>query len=119
MTSEQRTTRALDIAAGAGQWIRMTDRETGGRSYGIRSSDGRRLYRVTSAGCSCPDRGARGATCKHMRAVRAFEATVPAPTPVATRQAPQARPCTRCSGRVRPESIYDLCDDCTPVAGWL
>jgi len=119
MTIEHRTTRALDIAAGAGQWIRMTDRETGGRSYGIRSSDGRRLYRVTVAGCTCPDRGARGVTCKHMRAVRAFEATGTAPSPVAAPERPQGRPCTRCGGRVRPESIYDLCDDCSAVAVWL
>ena len=119
MTIEQRTTRALDIAAGAGQWIRMTDRETGGRSYGIRSSDGRRLYRVTVHGCTCPDRGARGVTCKHMRAARAFEATGSAPTPVAAPERPQARRCARCGGSVRPESIYAQCDDCTERHGWL
>ncbi len=98
----------------------MTDRETGGRSYGIRSSDGRQLYNVTAHGCSCPDRGARGVTCKHIRAVRAFEATGSAQAPVATRQAPQARPCTRCSSQVRGESIYATCDTCTERFGlWL
>jgi len=119
MTIENRTARGLDIAAGAGQWIKITDRETGGRSYGIRSSDGRRLYNVSSNGCTCPDRGARGATCKHMRAVRAFEATVPAPSPVAVPERPQGRPCTKCGGRVRGESIYSQCDDCSAAGGWL
>jgi len=119
MTIEQRTIRGLDIAAGAGQWIKITDRETGGRSYGVRSGDGSRLYNVSSNGCTCPDRGARGVTCKHMRAVRAFEATGSAPVPVAPRQAPQARPCTKCSGQVRGESIYATCDDCTEWHGWL
>jgi hypothetical protein len=107
MTIEHRTTRALDIAAGAGQWIRMTDRETGGR----------RLYRVTSAGCTCPDRGCRGLVCKHMRAVRAFEATSADPAPVAAPERPQARQCVRCGERVRPESIYAACEDCVLLYG--
>ena len=58
------------LAAGAGQWLRIVDRETGARCYGIRSSDGRRTYRVTRDGCSCPDRGHRGVVCCHMLAVR-------------------------------------------------
>ena len=39
---DPRTARALQLAAGAGQWLRIVDRETGARCYGIRSSDGQR-----------------------------------------------------------------------------
>ncbi len=67
---DPRTAKALQLVAGAGQWLRLTDRETGARFYGIRSSDGQRTYRVTRDGCSCPDRGHRGVVCCHMLAAR-------------------------------------------------
>ena len=67
---DPRTARALQLAAGAGQWLRLTDREKGARCYGIRSSDGRRVYHTTRESCSCPDRAYRGTTCCHMLAAR-------------------------------------------------
>ena len=67
---DPRTAKALTLAAGAGQWLRIVDRETGARCYGIRSSDGQRTYRTTRNGCSCPDRAFRSVVCAHMLAVR-------------------------------------------------
>jgi len=81
-----RTQKALALAAAAGQWLRLTDRETGARFYGVRSSDGRHVWRVTPHGCSCPDRGYRGVVCAHMlasrmvrEAAKAIGPTMPAP----------------------------------------
>jgi hypothetical protein len=66
---DPRTARALELAAGAGAWLRMTDRE-GRRFYGIRSSDGRHVYYTRQDGCTCPDARHRGGVCKHQLAVR-------------------------------------------------
>ena len=69
-TDDPRTAKARALAASSGQWLKITDRETGALSFGIRSSDGRRLYHTTRESCSCPDRGHRGVVCCHMLAVR-------------------------------------------------
>ncbi len=66
---DPRTSKALELAAQAGGWLRMTDRD-GRRFYGIRSSDGRHIYYTRQDGCTCPDARHRGGICKHQLAVR-------------------------------------------------
>ena len=68
-TRDPRTSKALELAAQAGGWLRMTDRD-GRCFYGIRSSDGRHIYYTRQDGCTCPDARHRGVTCKHQVAVR-------------------------------------------------
>ena len=60
---DPRTAKALELAASAGQWLRLTDRATGRRAYGIHG------YAVTRETCTCPDSRHRGTVCKHRLAV--------------------------------------------------
>ena len=62
-TRDPRTSKALELAASAGQWLRLTDRATGRRAYGIHG------YAVTRETCTCPDSRHRGTVCKHRLAV--------------------------------------------------
>jgi len=68
--TDPRSIKAVEIAAGAGQWLkcRLAD---GGKAYGIPSQRMPGQYHVTgSQACSCPDFQRRGVPCKHVLAVR-------------------------------------------------
>jgi len=67
-TTDPRGTKAVAIAADAGQWLKCRTRD-GRKAYGIRSSrDGNQIYFVTRRDCTCYD--ARRHDCKHILAVR-------------------------------------------------
>jgi len=64
-----RQDRARFIEADSGQWLRCHTPQ--GKRYGIPSSKGDgRYYLVNTVSCDCPDHVIRGATCKHIMAVR-------------------------------------------------
>jgi SWIM zinc finger len=118
MTTRNRTTadraaKARELAAGASSW-RRGRLSNGRRFYFVpsqRPTDVPVLYMVDRAACSCQDwRRNRPAACKHVLAVRLFEQAAPA-------TATAARHCGMCPATVRPESIYDLCDDCAYTYG--
>ncbi len=85
---DPRTIRAVEIAAGADQWLNFGTRD-GLPAYGVPSqSDAGRYYVVSQSSCECPDfRGSTLATaaraeavepraCKHMLAVRLYHELV-------------------------------------------
>jgi hypothetical protein len=69
--ADPRTLKALEIAAGAGQWLkcRLSD---GRKAYGVPSQRTRgRYYLVTCSTCDCEDALRHpGTLCKHSLAVR-------------------------------------------------
>jgi hypothetical protein len=79
----KRDAAAEKIAAGAGQWLRISLRETrgafkaGSRFYGIPASAGDgSIYYASLRYCSCKDYEKRGQGCKHQRAVAAHVSSV-------------------------------------------
>ena len=77
---DPRSIKAIAIAAGAGQWLKVHGKD-GRKAYGIRSSRGDR-YLVTQGSCDCTDFQRNGLSssrlgqtgehrpCKHVLAVR-------------------------------------------------
>lgn len=72
----KRDAAALEIAEGAGQWLRITLRRdvgaflAGTKFYGVPSATTAGLTYLTNFRyCSCPDYARRGSGCKHQRAV--------------------------------------------------
>jgi hypothetical protein len=68
---DPRSIKAVEIAAGAGQWLKC--RTTDGRkAYGIQSQcQADRYYFVDCSACTCPDAARNaGQACKHQLAVR-------------------------------------------------
>ena len=75
-SDDPRSIKAVEIAAGAGQWLkcRTTD---GMKAYGIVSScQPGRFYLVTAEYCDCPDAQRHAAPCKHQLAVKLHVALV-------------------------------------------
>jgi hypothetical protein len=108
-----RAAKARELLAGAAEW-RRGRLSNGRRFYLVPSSRETAppvLYMTDRAACSCEDwRRNRPGACKHVLAVRLFERTAPA-------SAATVRHCGMCPATVRPESIYDLCDDCAYTYG--
>lgn len=77
MLEDERTRKALEIFADAGQWLRARTND-GALLWGVPSQASEHLFYLTDAdSCSCPDFFYRGfdqnLPCKHMRAVRLHE----------------------------------------------
>jgi hypothetical protein len=75
----KRDAAAQEIAEGAGQWLKVTVRETVGaftagmRFYGVPSASTPGVYYLTNfVYCSCPDYATRASGCKHQRAVALY-----------------------------------------------
>jgi len=70
---DARSIRAVELAAEAGQWIRIHSND-GRKSFGIRSSrDRNHVYLVTQASCTCGyGEWHGGESCKHQLAVRLY-----------------------------------------------
>jgi hypothetical protein len=70
-STDPRSLKAIEIAAGAGQWLKCRSTD-GGKAYGIPSSrDASHVYLVTQTSCTCPDAQRHaGMACKHQLAVR-------------------------------------------------
>jgi hypothetical protein len=69
-TSDPRFARALAIADGAGQWLRIRDQNGHCKAVGIPSSRGDRFYIVTRESCDCEDwRRHQPNPCKHIAAL--------------------------------------------------
>ena len=82
---QPRSIKAIEIAAGASQWLRIRDQRTGELAYGIPSQcfPGR-YFLVTPTSCDCPDFEHHGlrdlrigmegehSLCKHIIAVRLY-----------------------------------------------
>jgi hypothetical protein len=68
---DPRTIKALEIAAGAGQWFKCKATD-GAKAYGVPSQRRRdHYYLVTCSSCDCEDAQRHSSTaCKHQLAVR-------------------------------------------------
>jgi hypothetical protein len=67
---QPRSTRAVEIASGAGQWLKCRTAD-GAKRYGIPSQSMVGLYYLADTrSCTCPDFQRRGGPCKHSVAVR-------------------------------------------------
>jgi hypothetical protein len=88
---EPRSIKAIEIAAGASQWLRVRDQHTDELAYGIpsRCQPGR-YWLVTPSSCDCPDFRKFGLSdlrigmngehhpCKHILAVRLYHELIKA-----------------------------------------
>jgi hypothetical protein len=86
--ADSRFAKAVELAAGAGQWAKVRSKDGERKAYGIPSSKGDgRYYLVTGTSCDCFD--ARQHQCKHQLAVAIHCALVKAqqPKPKAKRSA--------------------------------
>jgi len=77
LPDDERTRKAFEIFADAGQWLRARTKD-GALLWGVPSQASENVFYLTDAyGCSCPDFFYRGIgnnlPCKHMRAVRLHE----------------------------------------------
>ncbi len=69
-SQDLRSIKALEIAAGAGQWLKFRGHD-GRKAFGVPSSQGDRYYLVTCRSCTCPDAARHpDLMCKHVLAVR-------------------------------------------------
>ena len=84
-TTDQRTARALVIAADAGQWIKVRSKDGHPLAFGVPSQTvAGRYYMVTTNSCQCQDfRRRAGRACKHINAVAVYVALVRASTSLA------------------------------------
>jgi hypothetical protein len=75
-SDDPRSSKALQIAAEDGQWLKCRKRD-GTKKYGVPSqSQLHRYFLVDTRTCDCPDFQRRGAPCKHVLAVRTWVAQV-------------------------------------------
>ena len=76
-SADLRSIKAIEIAAGAGQWLKCQSL-FGRKAYGVPSqSAAGDCYLTTQTGCTCPDaQWHEGMTCKHQFAVRLHVALV-------------------------------------------
>jgi hypothetical protein len=89
-TTDNRTAKALEIAANAGQWIKVRGKDGQPLAFGVPSETvAGRYYLVTSARCECADFRRRGLPCKHITAVALY---------VAVKRAEKSRPARRKRG---------------------
>ena len=73
---EQQSLRAVEIASGAGQWLKCRTAD-GAKRYGIPSQSMVGLYYLADTrSCTCPDFQRRGGPCKHSVAVRLHVARI-------------------------------------------
>jgi len=118
-TTDPRSLKALAVLATADRWTKG-HRKSDGRSFFVIPGSRGHTYYTDQSACTCPDVRERGSVCKHQLAVRLWNLQQGAQVAVAAPSAPPQRPCTRCGGQVRPESIYATCDTCTERFGlWL
>lgn len=69
-TQDSRTAKALQIAANAGQWIRVRSKEGRPLAFGVPSqTHSGTYYMATTQSCTCEDFKRRGQPCKHIAAV--------------------------------------------------
>ena len=69
-SQDTRSLKAIEIAADAGQWLKVWRRD-GVKMYGIPSQSRPGLYYLTTlTSCSCPDFAKRQLACKHTKAVK-------------------------------------------------
>lgn len=74
-TKDQRSLRAIEIAAGASQWLKIRRRD-GAKFFGVPSQTTPNVYYLVSMiSCTCPDaKRSPGLACKHQLAVRLYVA---------------------------------------------
>ena len=70
-STDPRSLKAIEIAAGAGQWLKCRGQD-GRKAYGVPSqSAAGHYYLTTQTSCTCPDaQRHEGLACKHQLAVR-------------------------------------------------
>ena len=115
--SDPRSVKALALLPAARRWVHGT-RKSDGRAFLIApaSTPGAAYYvDARGADCTCPDRQARRATCKHMLAARLLlvergERPSPAPTRATCRVCTQLLPVGVLSG---------VCAACEDVGLWV
>jgi hypothetical protein len=74
-THDSRAGKALQIAAGAGQWIKCRTKDGQPFAFGVPSQRKAGIYYlVTTERCQCVDFKRRGQPCKHIAAVAIFVA---------------------------------------------
>jgi predicted nucleic acid-binding Zn finger protein len=74
-TRDNRTAKALHIAANAGQWIRVRGKDGRPLAFGVPSQRNPNVYYlVTTRTCTCVDFKRRGQPCKHVAAVAIYVA---------------------------------------------
>ena len=117
-STDQRSVKALAILGQAHTWTHGTRKSDGLAFAVVPASKPGHTYYVSELGCTCPDATRRGGVCKHRTAYRLWQVQHGQASAPAGAAAPE-RPCTRCAGQVRGESIYSQCDDCTERHGWL
>ena len=71
--ADERTRRAIVLAAESGQWVRCTARD-GRQLFGIPARKAGLHYLVDAHSCTCRDFVYRRGPCKHITAVRIVEA---------------------------------------------
>jgi SWIM zinc finger len=75
-SQDPRSTKAVALAAGAGQWLKCHTRD-GRKRYGVPSQSAAGLYYLADCRtCTCPDFQRRQQACKHVLAVRLHVAGV-------------------------------------------
>jgi predicted nucleic acid-binding Zn finger protein len=78
-TEDSRTAKALQLAANAGQWIKVRDKDGRPLAFGVPSQHTpSQYYLVTTHRCECVDFKRRGQPCKHIAAVAIHVARVKA-----------------------------------------
>src|SRR5690349_4384416 len=86
--TDPRSIKAVEIAATAGQWLKVRTTD-GQKLYGVPAqSEPGRYYLANCRECECPDFTRRLLPCKHVLAVRLHCATVKAHRPRQTRRGP-------------------------------
>ena len=74
-TENNRTAKALQIAADAGQWIKVRSKDGQPLAFGVPSQrNPSHYYMVTARSCQCVDFKHRGQPCKHVQAVAIYVA---------------------------------------------
>lgn len=107
-TADARDARAAELFANWTDWQR--GRTHAGRAFfAIPGAEANTFHAADQNDCSCPDRQKRGATCKHVRAVRLWMAAYRSGAVEPKRPFPRGR--TLATGAARP-SYGDLVKSC-------
>src|SRR5260221_8718014 len=84
-TEDTRTAKALQLAASAGQWVKVRGKDGRPLAFGVPSQRTQGVYYlVTTQRCQCVDFKRRGQPCKHIAAVALHVALVKAEKLTAT-----------------------------------
>jgi len=102
--------RALAVLATADQWTKGHTKD--GRPFFVVPGSKGRIYWTDTRACSCPEARERGATCKHVLAVRMW-------TLANTEKAPAMKPapaaCRVCTAELPAGMLAGKCGDCAEL----